>query len=401
MKPLILFVVLLALLPAVSRAQREIVIAGTGSGVSVLDHTRFNADSGSGRIFHDTLRRNLDLTGQFRQGPPSGADFHVTGNARESGGQLQVTVEILDRANQRRFGKRYQGAADQARTLGRQVADEILMELKNTRGFAMSRIALTGVRGGSTARELYLVFPDGEDLVQVTRFNHIVLGPRWAPDGQSIVYTSFHRGFQDVVRQHLQTGRLETLSSFSGMNTGGALSPDGRSVALILSRDGRPELYVRDLRTGRLTRLTQTAPSGKSSPSWSPDGSQIVFVSGHEGRPHLYIVSRNGGTPRRVTSGGAENLSPDWGRNGMIVFTRRTGRTYQTALLNPAGGDIRLISPDDANYEEPTWAPNGRHVAVTRTQGNQSSIYLLDTRGGAPIPLLQGRGNWQMPSWSP
>lgn len=391
----------ICLIPGLTRAQREIVITGGGSGISVLDYTRFGVDSGAGRVFYDTLRRNLDLTGQFRQGAPSAAEFVVTGEARERGGQLQVTVEILDRSNQRRFGKRYQSPPDQARMLGRQAADEILLDLKRARGFATSRIAMVGTRAGSTAKELYLMYPDGEDVMQITRFGRLVLGPRWAPDGQSILYTTYHRGFQDLVRQHLQSGRLETISSFSGMNTGGAMSPDGRSVALILSRDGRPELYVRDLRSGRLTRLTNTPPSGKSSPSWSPDGSQIVFVSGHEGRPHLYTISRNGGSPRRVTTGGAENLSPHWGSNGLIVFTRRLGARYQTATLNPANGDIRLISPDDANYEEPSWAPNGRHVAVTRTSGGQSSIYLLDTGGTEPIPLLQGRGNWQMPAWSP
>jgi len=170
---------------------------------------------------------------------------------------------------------------------------------------------------------------------------------------------------------------------------------------LILSRDGKPELYVRDVRSGRLTRLTNTPASGKSSPSWSPDGSQIVFASGHAGNPHLYVISRNGGNPRRITTGGAENLSPHWGKNGWIAFTRRMGRVYQTAILNPANGDMRMISPDDANYEEPSWAPNGRHIAVTRTEGGQSAIYLLDTGGGAPLPLLRDRGQWHMPAWSP
>lgn len=382
-------------------AQREIVISGGGQGESVVDYTRFAADAGAGRVFYDSLRRNLDLTGQFRQGAPSAAEFFVTGDARAGGAQMTVTVEVVDRARQRRFGKRYQGGADQARMLGRQVADEILKAVKRTEGFATSRIAMVGTRPGSAAKELFLMYPDGEDVVQLTRFGRLVLGPRWAPDGQSILYTTYHRGFPDVVRQHLQTGRLDRISSFSGMNTGGAMSPDGRLVALILSRDGKPELYVRDVVSGRLTRLTNTVATGKSSPSWSPDGNQIVFVSGHEGRPHLYVVGRNGGSPRRITTGGAENLSPHWGKNGLIVFTRRMGRVYQTAVLNPASGDLRLVSPDDANYEEPSWAPNGRHVAVTRTQGGQSAIYLLDTGGSAPIPLLRDRGSWSMPAWSP
>jgi len=382
-------------------AQGEIVIRRPGDGVSGFDLTGFSAPSAAGRVFQDTLRRNLELSGSFRMVPPSGAELRFVGDAQESGGQLTVTLQILDRASQRRFGKRYQIGADQARTLGRQVADEILRDLKNLQGFAQNRLVVVGTRPGVTGKDLYLVFPDGGDLVQLTRFGRVVVGPRWAPDGESITYTSFHRNFPDVVRHHLRTGQLERISSFPGMNAGGAISPDGRHTALILSRDGRPELYIRDLRSGQLTRLTNTPMSAKSSPSWSPDGARIVFVSGHEGRPHLYIINRNGSGLRRVTTGGNENVSPDWGRNGLIVFTRRMGRINQTAILDPQTGNVRLISPEDANFEEPTWAPNGRHIAVTRSQGAQSAIYLLDIQGSAPIPLLRDQGNWHMPSWAP
>lgn len=391
----------LLLLPLLSvHAQREIVIRRPGDGVSIYETTGFAADAAGGRVFFDSLRRNLDLTGSFREGPPSSAAFRLTGDARESGGQIVATVQLLE-GNNRRFAKRYTVAADQAQMLGRQVADEILKDVKNLQGFATKRLVVVGSRPGVPGKDLYLVYPDGGGLVQLTRFGRVVVGPRWTPDGEAITYTTFHRGFPDVVRHTLRTGQLDRISSYPGMNAGGAISPDGRHSALILSRDGKPELYVRDIRSGQLTRLTDTPMSAKSSPSWSPDGSQIVFVSGHEGRPHLYTIRRTGGPMRRITTGGNENVSPDWGRNGWIAFTRRTGRINQTAILNPESGEMRIISPDTANFEEPTWAPNGRHLAATRSQGGQSAIYLLDIQGSAPIPLLRDRGNWHMPSWSP
>jgi len=396
---LLILTLLLPVLPL--HAQREIVISRPGDGLSVYEATGFAADAGNGRVFYDTLRRNLDLSGAFKEGAPSGAEFRLGGDAREAGGQLTATVQVMDGGNRRRFGKRFTVPADQAQMLGRQVADEILKEIKNQTGFATKRLVVVGNRPGVPGKDLYLVFPDGGNLIQMTRFGKVVLGPRWAPDGESITYTSFHRSFPDVVRHHLRTGQLERISSYPGMNAGGAISPDGRHTALILSRDGKPELYARDLRSGQLTRLTNTEMSAKSSPSWSPDGGRIVFVSGHEGRPHLYVISRSGGQPRRITTGGNENLSPDWGQNGWIAFTRRTGRTYQTAIIQPDGAGMRIISPEDFSCEDPSWAPNGRHIAATRHEGSQSSIYLLDTGGSAPIPLLRDRGSWYMPNWSP
>lgn len=399
---LTLFLMVLFALATSARAQREIVIEGTGSRVSVVDFGGFSSEPGPSRTFLDALRRNLSLTGDLREGPSARAVFRITGAARVAGNQLQVHVRVLDRAGGApRFEQRYAVETGRERMLARQIADELTKTLTGGDGIASSRFVMVGQRPGSTAKELFAMFPDGGDKVQLTRFNSVVLGPRWAPDMRSVVYTSFHRGFPDVVRQHLHTGQLETLSSRSGLNAGGAISPDGRHVALVLSVHGKPELYVMDLRSRALTRLTNTPMSAKSSPSWSPDGREIVFVSGHQGPAHLYIVSRSGGPLRRVSSGGTEHVSPAWGRNGLIAFTRRVGGRYQTAVLNPATGNIVAVSPPDADYEDPTWAPNGRHIAVTRTIARQSGISLLDTRGNPPIALTTEPGTWYMPAWTP
>lgn len=392
---------LLALVPR-APAQREIVIEGTGSRVSVVNFDGFSAEPGPSRTFLGALRRNVSLTGDLREGPAARAEFRIAGGARVSGNQLQVEIRVLDRAGGgTRFQQRYAVETGRERTLARQIADELTQALTGGEGIASTRMVMVGQRPGSTAKELFSIFPDGGDKVQLTRFNSVVLGPRWAPDRRSVVYTSFHRGFPDVVRQHLHTGRLEILSSRSGLNAGGAISPDGRHAALVLSRDGKPELYVMDLRSRALTRLTNTPMSAKSSPSWSPDGRRIVFVSGHQGRAHLYIVNRDGGPLRRVSSGGTEHVSPAWGQNGLIAFTRRVGGRYQTAVLNPEDGRIVTVSSSDADYEDPTWAPNGRHIAVTRTIAHRSGISLLDTRGNPPIALTSEPGTWYMPAWTP
>jgi TolB protein len=228
-----------------------------------------------------------------------------------------------------------------------------------------------------------------------------VIGPSWSPDGGSIVYTSFLRGFPDVYRIDLQRGRRELLASYGGLNTGSAISPDGRDLALILSKDGNPELYIKNLRNGKLTRLTMTARATEGSPSWAPDGENLVYVSDSSGTPQLYIISRAGGRPRRLSSRGSENVAPDWGPNGLVACASRSGGRYAVAVIHPQTGETRYMQTDYADYEDPSWAPDGRHIVACRTAGHQSSIYLLDTAGNAPLPLLQGNGNWFSPDCSP
>jgi TolB protein len=213
------------------------------------------------------------------------------------------------------------------------------------------------------------------------------------------------RNFPDVCRitDLGRNPRRETLASYGGLNTGAAVSPDGKDVALILSKDGNPELYIKNIRSGTLTRLTNTPRAAEASPDWSPDGSQIVYASDQNGtgRPQLFIISRTGGTPRRISNRGTENVAPDWGPNGMIVCSSRTGGQYVIAVIQPSSGQTFYLPLDGADYEDPSWAPDGRHIVAARTVNHQSALYLLDTVSDRPVALLQGGGSWYSPACSP
>ena len=59
------------------------------------------------------------------------------------------------------------------------------------------------------------------------------------------------------------------------------------------------------------------------------------------------------------------------------------------------------ISPaDGADYEDPSWAPDGRHVVCTRTSGYHRSLVVLDSLGDPPRELFRVAGEWYLPSWS-
>ena len=263
------------------------------------------------------------------------------------------------------------------------------------------RIVLVGNRTGK--KELYLCDGDGGGVRQLTGEGRIAIGPNWSPDGNSIVYTSYMRDFPDICRIDLIRSRRETLASYGGLNTGAAISPDGKDLALILSKDGNPELYIKNIRSGKLTRLTNSPRAAEASPSWSPDGSQLVYASDQIGigRPQLYIISREGGTPRRISNRGTENVAPDWGANGLIACSSRNGGQYVIAVIQPSSGQTTYLVSDGANYEDPSWAPDGRHIVASRTVNYQSSIYLLDTVSDRPVALLQGSGSWYSPACSP
>jgi len=393
-------VLAMGLAAAASAPAQDVIISKQGGEQMTLDDSGFAAPAdGPAAVFGRTLRSDLRRTGWFTVVAPGRGEIRLTGSAASRGQEVEAKVQAVSTATGRAaLSKGYRGAAGEARRLAHAVADDIVEAVTGQPGFASSRLAVIGRRG--TAKELFLCDSDGENLQQITRDGTISLYPRWSPDRTRIVYTSYLKRFPDVLMIDLAQGRRTRLAAFPGLNAGGAMSPDGRSVALILSRDGNPELYVMRLADGTLTRLTNTPRAAESSPSWSPKGDRIVYVSDVSGRPQLYLIGRDGSAPRRLTARGFENVAPDWGRHGLIAHAQSVGGRYQLAITDPATGETRTLGQDAAEWEDPTWARDGRHLAAVRKDGRGSAIYLVDTRGGDPIPLLTV-GDWFSPAWSP
>ena len=72
-------------------------------------------------------------------------------------------------------------------------------------------------------------------------------------------------------------------------------------------------------------------------------------------------------------------------------------------MLNPDTLESRQITGGDADYEEPAWAPNRRHVVCTVTQAQRSRIFIIDILTNTSVALLPESkgGNWFSPEWSP
>jgi len=376
-------------------AQRvEVRKSGDGKISINLAAYRIGGDTAS-RTFLSVLKADLNRSGYFTV-TSTGAELNVAGSFTSGGSQLKADCQVYKVASQQRLlGKSYKAGSADARGLAHKVADEIVFAVTGKKGMASGKIALVSNRTGR--KELYVCDMDGKNVRQITKDRSIVVGPGWTPDAKNIVYTSYKRGYPNVYL----TGRSKPLSSHGGLNASGAISPDGKSMALILSRDGNPELYIKSLRTGFLKRMTKTRRGNEASPCWSPDGNHIAYVSDTSGSPQIYIISRKGGRANRLTSTGSENVAPDWGRNGYIAFSSRVGGRYRIAMANPAAKTLRVLETDWADYEDPSWAPDGRHIVCSRTANYRSSIYLLDTLKDSPVALLSGSVDWFSPACSP
>ncbi|HEX8242923.1 MAG TPA: hypothetical protein VF541_05495 [Longimicrobium sp.] len=267
-------------------------------------------------------------------------------------------------------------------------------------GFAASRIAF--VTAGRGSKEIYLVDSDGEGVTRVTSDGSIALSPAWAPDGRRLAYTSFKRGGPHLFERDLGTGSERTVSARDGINITPAYAPDGRSIAFGMTQGGNTEIAVAG--PGGTRTLTQSRRYENLSPTFSPDGGRIAFVSDRLGEPAVYVMGAGGGEPRLISDytygRSGYSTSPDWSPTGQwIAFSSRVNGVPQIVMVGADGRGGRLLT-DRGRNEDPSWAPDGRHLVFASPDRNGGGLFVLDTVTGKVRTLIGGRG-FGLPAWSP
>ncbi len=378
-------------------ADVEIVKAGSIKTALSLKDMRTDSRAVS-QTFRQVLQADLERSGWFEI-TSSGASVDVSGVCQGSGDQLAGQCRVVNIITGKTLlSKSLRDTAANARQLAHRTADAIVRAVKGVPGIASTQIVMVGARVGK--QDLYLCDADGERLRRATHDKAVCLSPSWGKGVSEILYTSFHNGYPDAYRIDLSGGRRTRLAAYPGLNSGAVLSPDGRRIAVTLSKDGNPDLYVKDLRSGVLSRITRTPYAAEASPSWSPDGKQLVFVSDRSGRPQLYVQALHGRAAKRLTYEGRENAAPDWAADGRIAYSSRRRGAYEICIYDPAVRRHTQLTDGSADWEDPSWAPDSRHIVCTRTAGYRSHLYILDVLGDPPLRLTSSEGDWYSPDWS-
>jgi TolB protein len=248
---------------------------------------------------------------------------------------------------------------------------------------------------------------DGENLERLVAAPAMVYSPTWSPNARRIAYAiRAASGHVELRERDLATGSDHVISAQPIISFTPAYSPDGKRLAFASSIESvTTEIHEYDVSQRCCLRRLTRGPRNNLSPSYSPDGRTIAFNSDRAGQLHVYVMPASGGdatllSPYSFGEPG-EYAAPEWSpTTGQIVFHGRSRGEFQIMISDIKNPGVAQQLTSSGRNEDPSWAPDGRHIVYSGVGSEGAGLYVIDVNTGRVRQLVAG-SRLQMADWSP
>ncbi len=209
--------------------------------------------------------------------------------------------------------------------------------------------------------------------------------------------------------------KLVQLSSGEGLEQWPAWSPNGELLAYIAEVDGYRQLFVRPVSGGE-RQLTQ-GRRDHIQPAWSPDGARLAFVRGgtatgklepsevdgyyFEGAELLTMELDSRQETKLLDNGFNPSYSPD-GRH--LAFDALLAGGQRVWVTDTRGRNPRQVTSDSSEavvHTQARWSPDGSKLVFRRIEKTKSDIAVADAETRAITRVTDDYVFDTDPTWSP
>ena len=342
--------------------------------------------------------------------PPISSNYLGIGYGADTNGQFVVfgwlysTAPNLPSLQQAQvFGKVYTASLDEkgAVDAGHRYAADILAQFGG-KSLVGTRIVFVSDRSGS--KEIWVMNWDGTDQRQLTRYGSITTFPSASPDGRMVAFTTYASGRPAIQIFSLATGRkLPFYNQRASMNSFVTFTPDSKRVIFSSTAGGGPtQLYMANIDGSGFHRVTASGAIEVEAKINPKTGTNLIDVSGRSGLPQIYQMSLEGTDVHRVSAGTGEATNPSWAPDGAhIAFAWTKGfepGNYNIFAMDVFSRQTVQLTANEGRNENPSWAPDGSHIVYASKRGRSSQLWVMNADGTGKHQLTQS-GNNEKPFW--
>ena len=264
-----------------------------------------------------------------------------------------------------------------------------------------AKIVFASDRSGSL--DIYLMNPDGSEVVKLTDNPAADYDPVFSPTGEQILFVSRRDGNRDLYLIDVDGSNEKKVFSSSVDRSNPTWGPNGKRIAYL--RYNEATLYTAEINGKNETPLAKTGPFG-GDPAWSPDGETIVFTFGPEVKNHeihgypLIFISPQGNKRRKVLHGDLRHTYPAWSPDGKwIAFADFPWDFHDMDkgtihIMRPDGTERRQIVSRAGGYaEHPAWSPHGDQILYEQKVDEQKQLFVVDVASRMTKQLTRGGHN--------
>ena len=305
-------------------------------------------------------------------------------------------------------------------------------QLVSTIAFTSSRDDPTNPFPVVAAGEIYLMNPDGTNLMRLTDNMVGDFFPALSPDGKKILFDSTRLRLPDEPRNTsdlflMNTDGTEQTYLIRGSSA--TWSPDNKNIAFHASASGTglpiktdpgaatsdSDIFVANVddllaRTAGPQNITNSPDAIEDDADWSPDGTKILFTSHptsddpiNSVHAEIYTINLVGTGMTRLTFNNYEERAPSWSPDGSrIVFMARVGtrggNAFEICVMNADGTNFAQLT-DNAVFEgTPTFSPNGQKIVFHRSPAPQQ-MWMMNADGTGQTQLTFPPGFNTLANW--
>lgn len=269
------------------------------------------------------------------------------------------------------------------------------------------------LREKDNRKEYVIANSDGSGQFVITRIDWNIYGPRIAPGGEKVVFSSAHEGQESIYIINPDSSNLKRLTGPARTKRDGyaSWSPDGTRLIYFREYSHSNDIYIMNSNGSDQVNLTDIHALGNMSLNsftefpWSPDGNKIVFASNRSGHLKICIMDKDGKNIRQITNNSKrKDYGAVWAPNrNTIAYVSTEGIGDQTAIftLDLDSPKTKPVNITKNLYHNtcPVWSPDGTQILFVSNRDADSELYIMNSNGRNVRRITHTAERKDNPSW--